>query len=195
MTRNWLALAIIIGITLSFVVLWDSPVNNFASPPKISKPLEARQINTLYNSTTKGYTEEGELDYIFASQEARQFQVKRRPGKQDYTELTQPRLQLFDQETQTPWRIVAEEGKATDRGNTITLWGNVRVWQTNDLGETSELQTQYLVVKPEKQYAETDKTVMLISPTGKTQAVGMKANLKTGIIRLLSRVRGIHETQ
>jgi lipopolysaccharide export system protein LptC len=129
---------------------------------------------------------------MFTASETRYFQISRRgPTSSDYAELSKPELTLFGEDA-PPWHIVAEEGKAEDQGDRILLWGKVRIWQT-DQDKLSEFTTPFLIVEPERQYAETDKPVMITSAGSTTQAVGMKAYLKEDRIQLLSRVRGTHE--
>ena len=77
----------------------------------------------------------------------------------------------------------------------LLLQGNVQVWQNRADGDKYELSSDELVVKPEQQFAQTDKPVKISNKYGRTQAVGMKANLKTERVELLSNVRGIHEIE
>jgi len=67
------------------------------------------------------------------------------------------------------------------------------VWKVNEHQQKSELVSERLVVKPEQQYVETDKAVMLTTAGSTTRAIGMRAYLKQDKIELLSNVRGTHE--
>ena len=194
MIRNWLSIAIIASLTLAFIVFWDSPPTTFSSPA----PLDSNQVrspsNILEGSTTRSFNEQGKLHYTFEAASTEHFQIDpKHSSSKDYTELSAPRMVLFNGPETPPWYITADQGRATDSGQTITLWGNVKIWQVDEQ-QKSELQTQYLVVKPDLQYAETDKAVMMSTAGSETRAVGMKAFLQEDKIELLSRVRGIYES-
>ncbi len=193
MIKSWLPPLILIALTILFLMFWDTPPQSFLKPQAQPQAEVKYPSNILENTTNREYDDLGQLKSVFEAKESRYFQVnpKRRSDK-DYAELIEPKLTLHSPET-PPWFITSTEGKALNNGATIHLWGDVHIWQKDALGQTSELTTPYLVVKPEQQYAETDKPVMIISAGSKTNAVGMKAFLRKDTIKLLSKVRGIHE--
>lgn len=193
MLKNWLAPLAIIVLTILFLLFWDTPPQSFLKPEIEPQAQIKFPSNILHNSVNRRYDTDGQLNSVFEAEESRYFQVnpKRRTHK-DYAELKLPKLTLHSSE-KPPWRITADEGKAEKNGDLIKLWGNVHIWQQDEFGQISELTTPYLVVKPEQQYAETDKPVMIVSAGSTTNAVGMKAFLQQDKIQLLSQVRGIHE--
>ncbi len=193
MLKNWLAPAVLIILTLVFLMIWDTPPQNFLKPKKETSEKVTYPTNILHNAVSRKYDEQGKLSSVFEAEESRHFQVNpKRATQKDYTELKQPQLTLHS-DSALPWKITADSGKAKNNGTVIHLWGNVHIWQKDAQGEISELKTPYLIVKPEQQYAETSKPVMIDSLGNKTEAVGMKAFLKQDKILLLSNVRGIHE--
>ncbi|MAZ89676.1 MAG: LPS export ABC transporter periplasmic protein LptC [Cellvibrionaceae bacterium] len=193
MLKNWFAPAILIILTLVFLMIWDTPPQNFLKPKKETSEKITYPTNILHNAVNRKYDEEGKLSSVFEAEESRHFQINpKRATAKDYTELKQPQLTLHS-DSAPPWKITADSGKAKKNGTIIHLWGNVHIWQKDTQGKISELKTPYLIVKPEQQYAETSKPVMIDSLGNKTEAVGMKAFLKQDKILLLSNVRGIHE--
>ncbi len=195
MIRNWLALAIITLLTILFLLLWDSPPAGLMAPEPVPADTTLHPANILHNAVNRRYNPDGSLHSELRASESRYFQVnpRQRSGK-DYMEMTRPDMTLYSDD-KPPWQITAREGITRDNGNRIELWGDVHIWQTDELGQRSELNTEYLVLEPEQQYAETDKPVIIVSPGNTTRAIGMKAFLQRDIIKLLSNVRGIHEPQ
>lgn len=197
MIRNLIYLAIIASLILAFIMLWDTPVtsfNNMQIPETQKKQLHI--TNIIEDATTQRYSENGQLEYTFNATSTQHFQRNpKRHTKHDHTKFTHPKLVINNGDGSLPWHIHADKGKATNNQKIITLIGNVRIWQIDAAGNRSELETPELVVKPDAQYAETDKAVMMKNISGQTSAVGMKAFLKEDRVELLSQVRGIHEPQ
>lgn len=193
MIRNWLSITALIALTLLFITLWESPPAQFRrEQAQPEKPVHIA-TTVLHDAKSTSFDAEGKLAYTFKAAETRHYQVnpKKQSGK-DYTEFTSPYMVLHHDPT-NPWYVQAKQGKAKKNGTIVELWGDVIAWQIDTQGKRSELTTTYLRLKPEQQYAETDKPVMIDTAGNKTQAVGMKAFLQQDRIELLSRVRGIHE--
>lgn len=195
MNKNWLAPGVIILLTCLFLVFWDSPPDTFLSQEPEAPHAATYPSNIVHNTVRRRFDENGQLSSVFVASETRFYQInpKKRTAK-DYADLTEPKLTLHSAD-KPPTTIASNTGKARNNGNLVQLWGDVHIWQTDSLGQSSELTTPYLVVKPEQQYAETDKPVIITSPGNTTNAVGMKAYLQTDTIKLLSNVRGIHDPQ
>ena len=56
-----------------------------------------------------------------------------------------------------------KEGKITDQGDTLQVWGDVRVWQVNAAGQQTLLTTQSLTIKPRQQEITTADPVAITS--------------------------------
>lgn len=193
MPRNLLSLLAIIILTILFVVLWDSP------PEGLRRLVGARETPAAYPQSyltdveTIQFNADGEMDYSVQAARVSYYQFNpHRKTIRDYTLIDTPNITMFDADN-PPWQVSAEHGRTSDEGTMIKLWGNVKIWRTDQKGNTSELSTSQLVIKPKAQYAETDKPVMINTANGKAQAIGMKAFLKQQRIQLLSNVRGVHE--
>lgn len=196
MIRNFTSLLIITGLTLTFLFFWDSSPEELLGTPASKDTITATQeypSNIIINHISHHYDDAGKLNYLFNAEEVHHFQMNsKRPSNKDHTEITQPRITLY-RDNGTPWQIRSDSGQSTKHGSVITMIGNVIVWQIDAAGFKSELTTTKLVVMPDKQYAETDKPVMLKAPDSTTTAIGMQALLKQDKIKLLSRVRGLYE--
>ncbi len=196
MPRNLLSLLIFAALTLLVVVLWESPPSQLLRDPAGDQS-EAADHPDIYMSGVEvmQYDERGAMDYHFRAERMDHFQLDpRRPGPKDYTEIDAPHIILYRRQT-VPRFIQSNRGHADASGEIITLIDDVRVWQTQNDQLISELTTTKLVVKPDEQYAETDKPVMIDAGINNVKAVGMKAFFDQDRIELLSQVRSLHDTE
>jgi len=112
----------------------------------------------------------------------------------DSTELTQPRMTVFDKD-RPPWRIQSETGWVSGDREIILLNGEVKI----DRSAAEEvrplhLTTRNLRVQPEQNYAETDEYVYAESDNSWVESTGMQAWFKKPMrIKLLAKVRGRYE--
>ncbi|TQV80176.1 LPS export ABC transporter periplasmic protein LptC [Exilibacterium tricleocarpae] len=194
MPRHWLSLAVFAALTLAVVLLWESPPTDLLGAP--AEPAPAATYPSIYLTGVEvvQFDEQGTVNYRFNAERSDHFQ--RKPGRQtagDYTEITTPYFIFYNNEG-PPRYVRAREGHTDALGQVITLTQDVRVWQKNvDEQLQSELTTPKLVVRPDDQYAETDKPVRMLGADGEVDAIGMKAYFDQDRIELLSRVRGVHE--
>jgi lipopolysaccharide export system protein LptC len=116
------------------------------------------------------------------------------PG-QNMTLAQQPRLVLYMKEQQ-PWYITAEQGKALDGDQVITLWNNVQFKQAAGKSEPESLiLTEAFTFLPKQNIGKTDKAVTMLQPGIKITAIGLLADTATGKINLLHDVRGSYAAQ
>ena len=112
----------------------------------------------------------------------------------DTHELQGPYMVMYGGEGQEPWHVRSERGWVSASGDVMLLLGKVHIWRNNASGLMElDIKTEDLRVLPEKEYGETDKPVVITTPTTETRAVGMKAHLKDSRLELLSNVRTRHE--
>ncbi len=193
MPRNLFSILAVITLLVSFIVLWESPPAVFSrdkGDPEKRKPTARSYLTDI---KTTQYDEEGRISYVFSASKLSIFQQHpKRSSKNDYTEIEAPSLLLLS-EGEAPWHLTADTGRT--QGKNLTLNGNVLAWRENQQGHRSELSTTQLVVKPEQQYAETDKPVMITTVGSRTQAGGMKFYLKENKLVLTSKVRGRYDPQ
>lgn len=112
----------------------------------------------------------------------------------DTHELQRPYMVMYGDEGREPWHVRSERGWVSASGDVMLLLGKVHIWRNNTSGLMElDIKTEDLRVLPEKEYGETDKPVVITTPTTQTHGVGMKAHLKDRRLELLSNVRTRHE--
>lgn len=111
------------------------------------------------------------------------------PGD-DHVQLTRPVMDIFRQ-AQPQWHIESDSSRLADSGATIKLLGEVHIKRMKT-EEDQELviHTRDLIVKPEKQLAETEHRAVIESGRYMIEGVGMHADFTTNRLELHSRVRG-----
>lgn len=114
----------------------------------------------------------------------------------NHTELSRPVMTLYAKKG-PPWVIHADSALLPGKGDEIFLQGNVLVRRDADKnGKTLRIETTNARVQPDKNYAETDEFVRVLSPpdtlTGTGAQVWFGDDLK---FTILSNVRRKHEVQ
>jgi lipopolysaccharide export system protein LptC len=111
----------------------------------------------------------------------------------DTTHLQMPRLASLYAD-RPPVLTSAQTGMISSKGDEVFLYDEVRVVRpaSGDIGE-QRFDTNYLHVIPDRDWAESDQSVVMISQYSTIRAVGMELDNKARTARLLSRVRAFHE--
>ncbi len=108
----------------------------------------------------------------------------------DSTDIVAPRL-VQNNDDSAPIDIRADRGVISSRGEEAKLFGNVVVVREASKGQSEmRLQTEYLQVFPDRDFARTDKPVLITQDNSRLSGVGMEFNNKTRQFALLSQVRG-----
>lgn len=111
----------------------------------------------------------------------------------DTHELTDPYLVLFA-ELATPWHVRSERGWLSPDGEDMLLLGKVHIWRNDSSGNRQvDIRTENLRVLPGTEYGETDERVVITTPSGESQGVGMRAWMGESRLELLSQVRTVYE--
>jgi len=85
-------------------------------------------------------------------------------------------------------------GMISSKGEDVFLYDDVRVLRPSIDGTGEQhFATDYLHVIPDRDWAETDKSVVMTSPFNTVRAVGMELDNKARTVNLLSSVRATHE--
>jgi len=105
------------------------------------------------------------------------------------TQLIRPHFIGFNPKT-APYHMYAQRGTVTEDGEHAYFYDNVRVVREAS-GNATELtmSTSYLHVIPEKDFAETDKPVVIQDAHTLITAVGLKLDKNSHQLKLLSRVK------
>ena len=111
----------------------------------------------------------------------------------DTTHLQLPQLASL-YANRPPVRTSAQTGMISSKGDEVFLYDEVRILHpaSGDIGEQL-FATNYLHVVPDRDWAETDQSVVMTSQYNLVRAVGMELDNKTRTVKLLSRVRAFHE--
>jgi lipopolysaccharide export system protein LptC len=111
----------------------------------------------------------------------------------DTHEFQRPYMVMYREEGE-PWHVRSERGWVSPSGDVMLLLGKVNIWRNNASGlKELDIKTEDLRVLPEDEYGETDKPVVITTPSTETRSVGMKAHLAESRLELLSNVTTRHE--
>lgn len=103
---------------------------------------------------------------------------------------------LIYTDKRVPWTVVANQGKSQGGVRQVYLWDHVKIHESQQSTEPeTTIVTHTLTIFPNRFFAKTDKDVIITRPNSTIQATGMTADLKKGIVRLLSHSIGIYEAK
>ena len=111
----------------------------------------------------------------------------------DTSALDAPRMASLSATLPTV-HVVAQRGIVSGSGNEVYLHDEVEVLReaSAERGELI-LQTDYLRVLPDKDWADTDHAVTIFDGRNVVHAVGLEMDNKIRTLKLLSQVRSVHE--
>ncbi len=179
-----IAVIIVMIPVVIYLGLDEARQTRIVAPPP---PNDAHQQSDYYiiNGSIRDFSTSGSLHQHLESS-----QLEHQPALQQ-TLLVNPKLQIFDD--RHPTKIATSEtGIIADSNELVTLAGKVTLQDHPDPDQASTLKTESLLIYPKKEFAETADPVTLSNQTGTTTAVGMEIDSATGVIKLLSDVKGIH---
>ncbi len=111
----------------------------------------------------------------------------------DTHEFQRPYMIMYREQGE-PWHVRSERGWLSASGDVMLLLGKVHIWRNDASGRKElDIKTEDLRVLPERDYGETDKAVLITTPTSRTRGVGMKAHLAESRLELLSDVHTHYE--
>ena len=100
-----------------------------------------------------------------------------------------PQVSLLRQ-GQTVWNITANEARSPDQEDYIKLDGDVRLTQVGVHVDLREVTAGEMILYTKDQVIRSDGVVSLIHSAGETKGTGMRADLQSRRIQLLSNVTG-----
>ena len=111
----------------------------------------------------------------------------------DILKLSRPDIDIVHTDGAV-WHIKAERGETTTAGDRLWLLGEVDILRpATTTGSALHVITSDLLVKPEDELAETENAATITGDRYVINAIGLKADFRTGVLELLSRVRGTIE--
>lgn len=103
---------------------------------------------------------------------------------------------LIYTDKRVPWTITANYGKSRNGIHWVYLWGSVKVHEPQQPTEPeTKITTTTLTIYPMRSFAKTNQEVTIIRQNAIIKATGMTADLKKGVLHLLSHSRGIYEEE
>jgi len=113
------------------------------------------------------------------------------PGNKD-SELIAPIINFFRQQG-SPLVIIADKGFVNPDASRVLLKGHVIIIrEPSPYNQFVEIQSPELTVWPDKEYAETDKSIQIKTRSGTINSVGMEAYLDIERYKFINNVRGIY---
>jgi len=108
----------------------------------------------------------------------------------DSTEVLAPRL-VQHHDNAPSIDIRADRALISSRGEEANLYGNVVAVREAGQGRSElRMETEYLQVFPDRDFARTDRPVVISEGDSRISGVGMEVNNKTRQFALLSQIRG-----
>lgn len=157
--------------------------------PEAAKPdrSKAHAPDALINNfSALKLSELGVPRFILAAKQLRHY------PDNDSTEVELPHLTTLSPD-RSPLHTEARRGLVTSKGDEVLLHEQVKVWREGNASQSAmTLQTEYLRVIPERDWAETNQPVTLINPSTTVHAVGLEMDNQTHTIKLLAQVRSEH---
>lgn len=183
--RNILLAALTVATLLGFLVFWDSAPTPFLRAMQTRPPALPTADSYMTATVTRKFDTAGAVAYTLTAVRAESF------DPDDIVVLTEPRLLANSQKPDgAPWHLKAATGVLHNADRRVVLRTDVRVWQDTAQG-TSELRTAELAYLIDTRHVQSDLAVELISPTARTTAVGLAADLEPKVYKLLSRVHSV----
>jgi lipopolysaccharide export system protein LptC len=180
---RWPWLLVLVGSILLFLSIADRPSTKVPEPKTSTRAAEPDLF--MEKATITQYADDGTITYRLLSDEVRHFELE------DVTRLVSPTLTL-NRAPQFSWSARAKHGlikfnETSDgkREEVVELSGDVRL-QRVELSSRMELTCPFLLIYPDRQFAETDQPVMIANNSGSTSAVGLSGDLNSGLFKLSS---------
>ena len=106
------------------------------------------------------------------------------------TYLKEPILTLASNQEDFSWRIKAKKGKIIpkidEKQELVEFWDSVTAAKLSMKGKFTNLNTERLIVYPNKNYLETSSPVFIDNEIGRTSSVGLQAFLNDGSYKFFS---------
>ncbi len=174
------------ALLIAAVVLLSEPFSPDDAPMTLPEELADEPDLYIEDATITQYLPGGAIKYVLVSSQIRHF------DQTNLTHLAMPTLTLH-QSARPPWKIKSDRGFIRQRpgatGATeevVYLRRNVALEQRFEDGRRLRLESPYLYIYPDRQYAETDQAVMIDTDVGRTTGVGLRGDLKRGVLKLSS---------
>jgi len=191
---KWHYLIIIVLLAILAFLVWKSPVQ-LLTDDSLQDQQKGKSYPSSYltNTNTTQYNEQGHVSHVLTAKRIRYYQTNH-GSSEDIALFDQPAFLFHTQViNEAPWKTVSDQGRSDHNGDEFLLTGNVILSQKNSDSSFTTITSEQLLIRPNEQYAETDKPVMIKSEAGTTTAVGLKISLTHGTVEFLSKVRSQYD--
>ena len=183
--RYWLPLLPLLAL-LGFVYWLDNQVQQEVIAAVRNLRHDPDGIMDNFSATTM--SEEGAPRMLLAAKQMRHY------PDHDTTELEMPRMTMLSPERPTVY-MSGMTGSVSSRGDEVVLRDKVNVRRDAQGAQSAmTLRTEYLRVLPNREYADTDRAVVIAEANTTVRAVGLEMDNKARTLKLLSHVRSEHQT-
>lgn len=192
MKYNWVYIGLVVALSVFALQFWDSTPKLLLQPDDEEALYKHFPYAMIDDAHSKHFDKQGALSYELAAQKLRHFRQRLDMiSKNDFTSMDTLEVTLHTNDSK--WFITADKGTLMDSGDTLTLESNIRIWRPLENGQSTELTTSRLLIRPKSKVISTQQPVTIVAPQGEINAIGMTVDLETENIRLLHQVRGHHE--
>ncbi len=162
--------------------------NNAFPPVKIdTKTLLTTTDTIITNLKVRQYSASGTLANLLQTPF-----IKHMP-KENTHWIKTPHITIT-QENQSIWEIDSQQAIAIHGGEKISFNKQVRIHQQKDEHNNESIfTTEQITYFPKTKHAITSKDVLLVQSGNQIQSKGMRADLETKHIQLLSQARGLYD--
>ena len=177
---RYVAILVIVLLLATLSGWWLAELRKRPAP--VAVPDDTHYDYFLANFDTTVLNEQGKTAYLVKATYMEHYPLDNRAI------LTQPHITLL--EAPATWEAQAQNGVVFIEQQTIDLSGNVVLKQIPKAGADVILTTDKLHINAGQKTLETTSKVKIHSGKDTIIATGLKANLATGQLELLSRVQG-----
>jgi lipopolysaccharide export system protein LptC len=177
--RHWLPLLPL--LVLLAATYW---LNQQALPWSAQPEIKRHDPDAIMeNFSATNLNAQGEPNFILAAKKLLHY------PDDDSTAVDEPHITMLSP-GQPEIHATAEHGTVSSKGNEVFLRDNVKVLrEASALQGQMTLQTQYLHIIPNQDFAGTDRAVTIVDTHSIVHATGMEMNNKTRTLKLLSQVK------
>ena len=181
--RFSLVLIVLVCLTTTALMLHNSPHHETLPKQQLDHQPNAFMREVDYYQ----YNDEGDLRSHLVSPFIIHFPYK------NSSRFTSPHYLIYTSQ-HMPWTISADRGKSQNGIEWVYLWGHVKIYEPSQATKVeTKITTHNITIFPCRSFAQTDQPVIIVRPDSLIKATGMTADLKKGIIHLLSHSRGVYE--
>ncbi len=182
--RYWLPLLPLLAL-LGFVYWLDNQVQQEVIAAVRNLRHDPDGIMDNFSATTM--SEAGVPRMLLAAKQMRHY------PDHDTTELEMPRMTMLSPVRPTVY-MSGMTGSVSSRGDEVVLSDKVSVKRDAQGAQSAlTLRTEYLRVLPNREWADTDRAVLIAEANTTVRAVGLEMDNKARTLKLLSHVRSEHQ--